>query len=110
MEKYEAKYIDRLALTKNLCKAICGRDAGLCVADPKDCSWKEMRAVFDTPVSDVAPVRHGSWIKREGPDKNMNVTDVCSECGHTDTHSPTVKVPHCWFCGAEMAEYKEEKK
>lgn len=51
---------------------------------------------------DAAPVVHGRWINREGPDEDMNVTDQCSRCGHRDTHSPKVDVPYCWFCGARM--------
>lgn len=94
-----AEYIDRYALTKNMCKAICGRDAGLCVAEPKDCSWKEMRAVFETPVADVAPVVHGRWT----PKDYIIPTAGCSVCGsevQTDDYGEASS--YCPWCGAKM--------
>lgn len=90
-----AEYIDRYTLAKNVCKAICGRDAGLCVAEPKDCSWKEMRAVFETPVAEVAPVVHGRWIDVGGG------YVACSECG--EEHGwETYRASYCEDCGAKM--------
>lgn len=90
-----AEYIDRYALTKNMCKAICGRDAGLCVAEPKDCSWKEMRAVFETPVAEVAPVVHGRWKYHKYVKKYE-----CMECGNFV--SPGTDRNFCPNCGAKM--------
>lgn len=58
--------------------------------------------ILSADTIDAAPVVHGRWINREGPDEDMNVTDQCSKCWHRDTHSPTVDVPYCWFCGARM--------
>lgn len=54
------------------------------------------------PAADVVEVKHGKWIDREGPDEDLNVTDRCSVCWHSETHSQTVEVPYCWFCGAKM--------
>lgn len=62
--------------------------------------------IDEIPAANVAPVVHGRWIDRTGPDDDLNVTDTCSVCLHTDTHSPTVDVPYCWHCGARMG--KEE--
>lgn len=49
---------------------------------------------------EVAPVVHGSWIKKE--DCSV-VTDIpwsmCSACG-----SYSLKLPYCAFCGAKMDE------
>lgn len=71
-----------------------------------DCSsWdkKQLASILDElPPADVAPVAHGRWINRTGPDDDLNVTDTCSRCLHTDTHSPTVDIPYCWHCGAKM--------
>lgn len=90
-----AEYIDRYTLAKNICKAICGRDAGLCVAEPKDCSWKEMRAVFETPVADVAPVVHGQWIDVGGG------YVACSECGEEHAWED-YRAFYCEDCGVKM--------
>ena len=48
------------------------------------------------PAADVAPVRHGRWIKHEGYDE-------CSEC-----HAKSI-IGHnyCHSCGAQMG--KEDK-
>lgn len=43
----------------------------------------------------------GYWIEL-GCVGNDNYNFECSECHHTDTHSKTVKVNYCWYCGARM--------
>lgn len=94
------EYIDRYELTKNLCKAICGRDAGLCVAEPKDCYQKEMLAVFDTPAADVAPVVHGTWETHLLP-----LAWKCSACGFKNRFQSgrtTEYLNYCPRCGAKM--------
>lgn len=60
------------------------------------------QVIDDCPDVDASPVLHGRWIDREGPDEDLNVTEWCSVCWHSDTHSPTTEVPYCWFCGAKM--------
>ena len=48
----------------------------------------------------------GHWIEL-GCVGNDNYDFKCSECHHTDTHSKTVKVNYCWYCGAKMIEPQE---
>ena len=97
-----AEYIDRYTLAKNICKAICGRDAGLCVAEPKDCSWKEMRAVFETPAADVAPVVHGRWIISPSEIPVID-TQQCSVCGQgMSERNQFWNSNYCPNCGAKM--------
>ena len=52
--------------------------------------------IASLPAADVAPVRHGRWIKHEGYDE-------CSEC-----HAKSI-IGHnyCHSCGAQMG--KEDK-
>ncbi len=45
----------------------------------------------------------GHWIEL-GYVGNDNYDFECSECHHTDTHSKTVKVNYCWYCGTKMEE------
>lgn len=101
-----AEYIDRYALTKNLCKAICGRDAGLCVAEPKDCYQEGMRAVFEISAADVAPVVHGRWIPSDMGGGEPDEAYICSVCGNPwflvfgtpDENN----MNYCLNCGARM--------
>lgn len=48
----------------------------------------------------------GKWIWVEDEKyrdySTGNATYKCSLCYHTDLRSRTQKVPHCWWCGAEM--------
>ena len=50
----------------------------------------------------------GHWIEL-GCVGNDNYDFECSECHHTDTHSKTVKVNYCWYCGARMVEPQESE-
>ena len=43
----------------------------------------------------------GHWIEL-GCVGNDNYDFKCSECGHSDISSKSVKVPYCWYCGAKM--------
>ena len=64
-----------------------------------------LRAV---PAADVAPVRHGRWIKSpECPEQY----DICSVCGKNDKHRcrgdadhPALESipPFCKWCGAKL--------
>lgn len=49
-------------------------------------------AINQTPAADVAPVRHGKWIKRRSWDFH-----VCSECSFETSPSK-----FCPNCGARM--------
>lgn len=92
-----AEYIERYTLAKNLCKAICGRDAGLCVAEPKDCRQKGMLAVFDTPAADVALVVHGHL-------KNVDIDEAYCEIGYCSVCGCWNPLPanFCRGCGSKM--------
>lgn len=102
-----AEYIERYTLAKNLCKAICGRDAGLCVAEPKDCRQKEMLAVFDTPATDVSPVVHGRWISWEEagnfiPSPDRYECSVCHDAAQRLCSGDDMLSLYCPNCGAKM--------
>ena len=57
------------------------------------------QAIREIPAADVAPVRHGEWIKSRPSMSEFLVTFAdCSECGFT-TH---LKFPYCPKCGAKM--------
>ena len=52
-------------------------------------------------AADVAPVRHGRWLKRS------NGTPYCSVCGanERDTYEAVVReCRYCYSCGAKMDE------
>lgn len=53
------------------------------------------------PAADVAPVVHAKWIDTGERTEDEDGVYTCSACGHNDTHSPGIEVPHCWFCGAK---------
>lgn len=101
-----SRYID----VDKVCEmAIIHKDFGQCIADLV--SLKEV--LRDTPTADVAPVKHGQWIK----DNDSFQTDdyyccyfdhICSECGKVV--NDRYKLPnYCPNCGAKMdGERKDE--
>ena len=93
-----AEYIDREAL----------KEAFKSVTDDCTCPIHlaaEIDQILDqSPVADVAPVRHGQWI--ETPRLCYGAKQYeCSLC-YSDTfwnkHSIYEKYPHCPNCGAKM--------
>ncbi len=54
----------------------------------------------------------GQWILHENQRQedvdNGNYLYICSECGKSDLHAKTQKVPFCWWCGADMMEVEHE--
>ena len=64
-------------------------------------STKEDMEAFQYAIESVKERKVGKWIE-EGYVGNDNYNFICSECGHTDTHTKAVKVNYCWFCGAKM--------
>ena len=56
------------------------------------------------PTVEARPVRHGRWIEETEPDENGNVISMCDQCYHTDEHCKNMKIPYCWYCGADMRE------
>ena len=64
-------------------------------------------AIVDAqPAADVAPVRHGRWLKRS------NGTPYCSNCdaNERDTYSAVVnECTFCYSCGARMDKEDEHE-
>ena len=61
--------------------------------------------IEDAPAADVAPVRHGRWIRPHW--KNNNYCCDCSECGGEAMHrdyqwNKNGVYPICPNCGAKM--------
>lgn len=84
------------------------REAALLeIGDADDIMEAERRA-WAIPAADVAPVRHGRWIKSsECPEEY----DICSVCGKNDKHRSRGNWEHdmvesvppfCKWCGAKM--------
>ena len=51
-------------------------------------------AIFKIQAADVAPVRHGRWIKHD------DGVFTCSECGNAESNESYF----CRYCGAKMME------
>lgn len=52
------------------------------------------------PAADVAPVRHGRWVKG-GYACGENEYE-CSVCHETEWRSSASRMKYCMFCGAKM--------
>ena len=56
--------------------------------------------------------KKGRWIlyenQRQEDVYNDNCLYICSECGKSDLHAKTQKVPFCWNCGARMKGEQDE--
>lgn len=67
------------------------------------------RAIDSIPAADVAPVRHGRWMKK---DDGECYWYVCSECGDKppkDQWEYQWLSPYCPNCGAKMDGGEENK-
>lgn len=68
--------------------------------------------VFDAPVVDAEPVKHGQWLDVLVADDDEGETDgvKCSVCGYTDINVYWAKTYHrfCPNCGAKMDEVRED--
>lgn len=89
-----AEYIEREALMVALYKEIVGDGDYYNGKDDMQNQIRDMVSQF--PPADVAPVRHGRWIKR----KTWNF-HVCSECSF-ETPPYTSFMNYCPNCGAKM--------
>jgi hypothetical protein len=47
-------------------------------------------------------VKHVRWIQHGELDEDGNGQYYCSVCLAGEKHNPTVDVPYCWKCGADM--------
>ena len=79
-------YLSRKALIEHI-KVHCGG----C-----DNCGEVMHCAWDTPAADVAPVRHGHWI-RDGSNRHE-----CSECHKSRWVWGVIKMEYCEHCGAKM--------
>ena len=97
----EKEYIEREALIEEAKhnKAVCQAIAD--IVDVKD-------IINNTPVADVAPIRHGHWKKGKGnerPTENGFVHDnkyVCDCCGWGCCCETKLDFSFCPNCGAKM--------
>ena len=70
------------------------------------CGWAEIEAVQSDyierlPAADVAPVRHGRWIKDEFFSDEVNNGEKCSQCGELIGWFGNLP-KYCSGCGALM--------
>lgn len=83
-------------------------DVGNIYAD--GCAAVDVDDIEDMPCEDVAPVRHGNWIVKRGPDKTGQSLIVCSECGAKQFVTYLEDDYYCFHCGAKMdGGYIDEK-
>lgn len=102
IEKDEA-----LAIIENRQREICpnGRYSrnDLCGSDREAFdNWQEiLDEIKAIPSADVAPVRHGHWIKTGSYAFGENEY-LCSECKETEWRSSASRLRYCPFCGSMM--------
>lgn len=75
------------------------------------CGWAEIEAVQSDyierlPAADVAPVRHGHWIKDEFFSDEVNNGEKCSQCGELIGWFGNLP-KYCSGCGALMDGWNE---
>lgn len=73
--------------------SVLGRHTGLA-----DCIASE---ILSLPAADVAPVRHGHWIKDEFFSDEVNNGEKCSQCGELIGWFGNLP-KYCSGCGALM--------
>ena len=70
---------------------------------PINCSDEECD--FGKAIKTLCNSSQGEWILKEKDyDGDGNNLYECTNCHHSDTHSSSVEVPFCWYCGADMRE------
>ena len=72
-----------------------------CKKSGSECTGRSCEIPY-IPASDVAPVRHGRWIKR-GYACGENEYE-CSVCHETEWRTSASRMKYCMFCGAKMVE------
>lgn len=100
-----AEYIEIGAARKHLCSFCIGEE--ICDRGGNCNAMKSFEAI---PAADVAPVRHGRWIK------DSDGLTICSECEEVALQRVFIKLPekivdlqmrkshYCPNCGARMEE------
>ena len=79
----EKEYIEREALVERLKKEEC------------DCEW--LWTILDIPAADVAPVKHGHWVKEKSDVLIHWHCSVCKNCYYLDEPNAN----YCPNCGAK---------
>ena len=79
----EKEYIEREALVERLKKEEC------------DCEW--LWAILDIPAADVAPVKHGHWVKEKSDVLIHWHCSVCKNCYYLEEPNAN----YCPNCGAK---------
>ena len=65
-------------------------------------NWQEILDEIEAiPSADVAPVRHGRWIRRKSCHTQTGFIDKCSVCQNILVHLGR-KTNYCPNCGAKM--------
>lgn len=77
------------------------REAALMKLMQDGCSAKNLQSISDMPAADVAPVRHGHWIKDELFSDEVNNGEKCSQCGELIGWFGNLP-KYCSGCGALM--------
>lgn len=91
------EYIKRETIIERLEKNLVASNPG---------SWGELcyhdaiNSVKGIPAADVAPVRHGRWIKVGYACGEAEWQ--CSACKETEWRTSTSRLKYCPFCGAKM--------
>ena len=80
----EKEYIEREALVEQLKKEDC------------DCEW--LWTILCVPAADVAPVRHGCWVKEKSDVLIHWHCSVCEKCYFLEEPN----ADYCPHCGAKM--------
>ena len=86
------------------------REAALMKLMQDGCSAKNLQSISDMPAADVAPVRHGRWIKESDGGTRCSVCNkrVRNVTGGWYEPVDLSDMPYCPKCGARMDE-KEDK-
>ena len=85
-----AEYIERKAVLKEAESRIMWGASAAAVYE----------LIRDAPAADVAPVRHGRWIK---VGYACGETEwKCSACKETEWRTSAYRLKYCPFCGAKM--------
>ena len=79
----EKEYIEREALVERLKKEEC------------DCEW--LWTILDIPAADVAPVKHGHWVKEKSDVLIHWHCSVCKNCYYLEEPNAN----YCPNCGAK---------
>ena len=61
---------------------------------------KDVRRLLSIPAADVAPVRHGRWLR--GSYVCGETEWKCSSCKETEWRTSSARLKYCPFCGARM--------